>query len=91
MRGDIVIRPQTRWIQGALELLINKAFSGNINSKGVLKLKNNTGLYVAGLGAAVTGIGAAVLSGPLAAGAIGFGLAHIVLGLADTARPSVRS
>jgi len=54
-------------------------------------LKNNTGLYVAGLGTAVVVIGKAVLRGPLAAGAIGFGLAHMVLGLADTARPSVRN
>lgn len=52
---------------------------------------NITGWYVAGLGAAVTGIGATVLSGPLAAGAIGFGLAHVVLGIADRLRPSVRS
>jgi len=53
-------------------------------------LKNNTGLYVAGLGAVVTFIGATVFSEALAAGAIGFGLAHIVLGIADTIRPSVQ-
>jgi hypothetical protein len=56
----------------------------------VLALKNNTGLYVAGLGAVVTFIGATVFSEALAAGAIGFGLAHIVLGIADTIRPSVQ-
>ena len=50
----------------------------------------NTSWLVTGLGAAVTGIGATMLRGPLASGTIGFGLAHIVLGVADMFRPSVR-
>lgn len=49
-----------------------------------------TSWVVTGLGAAVTGIGATLLSGPIAAGAIGFGLAHMALGVADMFRPSVR-
>lgn len=49
-----------------------------------------TNLVVTGLGAAVTGVGATMLGGPIATGAIGFGLAHIVLGMADMFRPSVR-
>lgn len=53
-------------------------------------MKNKTGWYVAGLGAVVTIVGATVFSEALAAGVIGFGLAHVVLGLADTLRPSVQ-
>jgi hypothetical protein len=71
--------------------VIKGTFCGNTTSKGVLKLKNNTGLYVAGLGAVVTTVGATVFGGALAAGTVGFGLAHMVLGIADTLRPSVRS
>ncbi|MHB8983808.1 MAG: hypothetical protein ACYC4E_00440 [Carboxydocellales bacterium] len=48
-----------------------------------------TSWTVTGLGAAVTGIGA-MLSGTLGAGVIGFGLAHVALGLLDMARPTVR-
>ncbi|KUK63396.1 MAG: Uncharacterized protein XD84_2070 [Desulfotomaculum sp. 46_80] len=48
--------------------------------------KATTSWVVTGLGAAVTTIGATALSGPLAAGAIGFGAAHIALGLLDMAR-----
>lgn len=49
-----------------------------------------TSWVVTGLGAAVAAVGATALSGPLAAGAIGFGAAHVVLGLLDMTRPSVR-
>lgn len=49
-----------------------------------------TSWVVVGLGAAVTAVGATVLKGPIAAGTIGFGTAHIVLGLLDMARPSIR-
>ncbi len=49
-----------------------------------------TSWVVTGLGAAVTTVGATALSGPLAAGAIGFGVAHMVLGLLDMARPTIR-
>lgn len=52
---------------------------------------NTTSWVVTGLGAAVTTVGATALSGPIAAGAIGFGAAHVVLGVLDMYRPSVRS
>jgi len=48
-----------------------------------------TSMVVAGVGAAVTGAGRLV-GGPLGAGITGFGLAHVVLGMLDMARPSVR-
>lgn len=50
-----------------------------------------TSLVVAGLGAAVTTLGATALSGPVGAGVIGFGAAHVVLGILDMFRPSVRN
>jgi len=50
-----------------------------------------TSWVVTGVGAAVTAVGATALSGPIAAGVIGFGAAHVVLGLLDLARPSVRN
>ncbi|QNO13701.1 hypothetical protein HYG86_02480 [Alkalicella caledoniensis] len=49
-----------------------------------------TSYIVAGLGVVVSLIGW-YIRGELGAGILGFGLAHIVLGLLDTARPSVRS
>ncbi|KUK41076.1 MAG: Uncharacterized protein XD69_0871 [Clostridia bacterium 62_21] len=49
-----------------------------------------TSWVVTGLGAAVTALGATALSGPLAAGAVGFGAAHVVLGLLDMARPTIK-
>lgn len=51
-----------------------------------------TSWVVTGLGAAVTGVGATLLKGrgPMAAGVMGFGLAHVLLGLGDMFRPSVR-
>jgi hypothetical protein len=52
--------------------------------------RTTTSWVVTGLGATVTGVGATLLSGPIAAGAVGFGLAHVVLGVADMFRPSVR-
>lgn len=51
--------------------------------------KNTTGWVVTGLGAAVTGIGALV-GGRLGAGIAGFGLAHVVLGVLDNFRPTIR-
>lgn len=45
----------------------------------------STGLWVALLGILVTYIGWAVVPGELGAGILGFGLAHIVLGLLDAA------
>ncbi|MGI5854374.1 MAG: hypothetical protein ACOX8I_08650 [Bacillota bacterium] len=50
-----------------------------------------TSLAVAGLGAAVSTLGATVLRKKrFGTGVLGFGLAHIVLGLLDLARPTVR-
>lgn len=49
-----------------------------------------TSWVVTGLGAAVTGVGATLISGPVAAGMVGFGLAHVLLGVGDMFRPSVR-
>lgn len=49
-----------------------------------------TSWVVAGLGAAVTGAGATLVKGNVGAGVVGFGLAHVVLGLLDMFRPSVR-
>lgn len=50
-----------------------------------------TSWVVTGLGAAVTAVGATALSGPIAAGAIGFGAAHMVLGVLDMYRPTIRN
>ncbi|HPU01072.1 MAG TPA: hypothetical protein PK568_04160 [Bacillota bacterium] len=51
---------------------------------------NTTSLAVAGLGLVVAGIGR-IVGGNLGAGLTGFGLAHVVLGLADMFRTSNRS
>jgi hypothetical protein len=48
-----------------------------------------TSWIIVGLGVVVSLIGW-FIGGNLGAGILGFGLAHIVLGLLDTARPSVR-
>lgn len=50
---------------------------------------STTSWTVAGLGLVVTGVGRMV-GGNLGAGLMGFGLAHVVLGLADMFRPLVR-
>lgn len=51
--------------------------------------KNTTSWVVTGVGAAVTGVGALV-GGSLGAGIAGFGLAHVVLGVLDNFRPTLR-
>lgn len=53
----------------------------------------STGLWVALLGIVVSYVGWAMVDGLLGAGILGFGLAHIVLGLLDAAfgRQSVRN
>lgn len=48
-----------------------------------------TSWLVTGLGAVVSGLGATMRRSRLGAGVIGFGLAHVVLGLLDRLRPSV--
>lgn len=52
-------------------------------------MKNNTGWVVAGVGAVVTGTGA-IIGGTVGAGVAGFGLAHVVLGVLDNFRPTIR-
>ncbi|MEJ6950076.1 hypothetical protein [Natronospora cellulosivora (SeqCode)] len=49
-----------------------------------------TSYIVAGVGLAVTALGWSLLPSLWGAGILGFGLAHVILGLLDTLRPSVR-
>jgi hypothetical protein len=51
-----------------------------------------TSWAVAGVGAAVSAIGATMLKNKsrVGAGVLGFGLAHVALGMLDMLRPSVR-
>lgn len=49
-----------------------------------------TSWTVTGVGTAVSGLGALLLKSKWRAGILGFGLAHVVLGLLDMARPVVR-
>lgn len=53
-----------------------------------MKLKMNhktTGLIIAGLGATVAGTALFMKKSPIRDGAVGFGLAHVVLGALDAA------
>ena len=50
-----------------------------------------TSYAVAGLGVAVTALGWSLLPSLWGAGIAGFGIAHIVLGLLDSLRPTVRN
>ncbi|HOJ78050.1 MAG TPA: hypothetical protein PLZ08_05530 [Bacillota bacterium] len=52
---------------------------------------NTTSWIVTGLGATVSGLGAMTLKKKWGAGILGFGLAHVVLGLLDMVRPTVRN
>lgn len=49
------------------------------------KKKNTTSMAVTGVGTLVTGAGA-LLRGRVGAGVVGFGLAHVVLGILDNFR-----
>lgn len=49
-----------------------------------------TSLAVTGTGAAVSSLGAFLFKHKWGAVILGFGLAHVVLGLLDMARPTVR-
>ncbi|MFP4661883.1 MAG: hypothetical protein ACLFPF_06830 [Halanaerobiales bacterium] len=49
-----------------------------------------TSYVVAGVGLAVTALGWSLLPSLWGAGILGFGAAHVVLGLLDTQRPTVR-
>ena len=55
-----------------------------------MKKAATTSLAVTGVGAAVSGVGAFLLKNKWGAGILGFGLAHVVLGLLDMLRPTVR-
>lgn len=46
-----------------------------------------TGWLVTGLGAVVSGLGATMRQSRLGTGILGFGLAHVVLGVLDLLRP----
>lgn len=46
-----------------------------------------TSWVVTGLGAVVSGLGAAMRQSRLGTGILGFGLAHMVLGILDMVRP----
>lgn len=50
-----------------------------------------TSYAVAGLGVAVTALGWSLLPDLWGAGILGFGLAHIILGLLDSLRPTIRN
>ena len=49
-----------------------------------------TSLVVAGVGTLVSGLGASQLKQKWGAGVLGFGLAHVALGLLDLTRPTIR-
>ncbi len=48
-----------------------------------------TGWIVTSLGAVVSGVGATMRRSRLGTGILGFGLAHVVLGVLDLLRPTV--
>jgi hypothetical protein len=57
-----------------------------------MKVKASTTSWtVTGVGAAVSGLGALTLKKRWGLGILGFGLAHVVLGLLDLARPTIRN
>lgn len=49
-----------------------------------------TSYVVAGIGVAVTALGWSLLPSQWGAGILGFGVAHVILGLLDTQRPSIK-
>lgn len=56
----------------------------------IMQRGSKTSWGMAGLGLVVTGIGKAV-GGTLGAGLMGFGMAHVVMGLADIFRDTARN
>ncbi len=57
----------------------------------VIKVNGNTTSWIVTiLGVIVSAIGYFMLPGEFAAGVLGFGLAHIILGLLDMTRPTVK-
>ncbi len=71
------------WVECSIYSL-GRLFLGGVRMKGT-----TTSWLVTGLGAVVSGLGATMRRSRLGAGVIGFGLAHVVLGLLDRLRPSV--
>lgn len=62
------------------------------NRKEVFDINGTTtSWFVVGAGIIVSAIGYFLMPGQFAAGVLGFGLAHIVLGLLDLTRPAVRN
>lgn len=55
-----------------------------------MRIRNKTGLLVAGLGTLVTGAGFLMRRRRYRTGVAGFGLAHVLLGVLDMFRPTVR-
>ena len=53
-----------------------------------MQLKTSTGIWIAGIGAAVTGIGT-LIGGRTGSVITGFGLAHVALGVLDNFRPVI--
>lgn len=54
-----------------------------------MQLKNSTGLLIAGIGAAVTGLGT-LIGGRAGSMVKGFGIAHIALGMLNHFKPRIR-
>jgi len=59
---------------------------GTLNTGGEELKHTTTGLIVAGLGATVAGAALLMKKGRVRDGAVGFGLAHVVLGALDAIR-----
>jgi len=58
-----------------------------IQTGGVSMKSTTTSWVVTGLGAVVSGLGATMRQSRLGTGILGFGLAHMVLGILDMVRP----
>jgi len=64
-------------------------FLEKIEMGGVIMKSTTTGWIVTSLGAVVSGVGATMRRSRLGTGILGFGLAHVVLGVLDLLRPTV--
>ena len=83
----IKIPPKFSWEKPVINIF---GIIGKPNPGGVDLKATTTSLAVAGTGAAVSGLGAMLWKSKWGAAILGFGLAHVVLGLLDLSRPSVR-
>jgi hypothetical protein len=59
--------------------------------KTIKKKVDTTGIVVTGVGALVSGVGTAMRRSKLGIGILGFGLAHVALGLLDMLRPTIKN